>query len=82
MAGPVGIEPTFAVLETDVLPLNYGPKLSAKVWYMASSFLATVESLYRIDMQLLLIRRDAEVVVQVGRDVFVCVYRGGIGPFA
>lgn len=24
-AGPVGIEPTLSVLETDVLPLNYGP---------------------------------------------------------
>jgi hypothetical protein len=26
-AGPVGIEPTLSVLETDVLPLNYGPVL-------------------------------------------------------
>lgn len=25
MAGPVGIEPTLAVLETDVLPLYEGP---------------------------------------------------------
>jgi hypothetical protein len=25
LAGPVGIEPTLSVLETDVLPLNYGP---------------------------------------------------------
>ncbi len=27
LAGPVGIEPTLSVLETDVLPLNYGPEL-------------------------------------------------------
>ena len=25
MAGPEGIEPSLSVLETDVLPLNYGP---------------------------------------------------------
>ena len=29
LAGPVGIEPTLSVLETDVLPLNYGPVVCA-----------------------------------------------------
>ncbi len=30
-AGPVGIEPTLSVLETDVLPLNYGPWRGASI---------------------------------------------------
>jgi hypothetical protein len=30
-AGPLGIEPRSSVLETDVLPLNYGPMYS---WWL------------------------------------------------
>jgi hypothetical protein len=49
MAGPEGIEPSFSVLETDVLPLNYGPIFPAKVWYMEERFFAIFASLYLTD---------------------------------
>ena len=42
MAGPEGIEPSFSLLERDVLPLNYGPMILARLWYIAFSFLATL----------------------------------------
>ena len=37
MAGTVGIEPTLAVLETAVLPLNYVPILNFKKWRRVDS---------------------------------------------
>jgi hypothetical protein len=36
-AGPVGIEPTLSVLETDVLPLNYGPRASTITELLATA---------------------------------------------
>ena len=45
MAGPEGIEPSFLLLERSVLPLYDGPMRLAKLWYIASSVLATFEFL-------------------------------------
>lgn len=38
MAGVVGVEPTSAVLETDILPLNYTPKCFSIITYHKTHF--------------------------------------------
>ena len=49
MAGAEGIEPSSAVLETDILPLNYAPRLSVflpVVYRLTPIFCDTVPHLY------------------------------------